>query len=144
MPPVPQPVYAPPPPPKKALGGGQIALIVGIPLGLVALVIGVCLFAGFAGMAGSDAEAGKDVTITSCSRTSFGNMSVEVSVTNSSDRERSYWITVEFVDGNERLDEGRIYISDVRPGQSARGDTLGSAGSHTGSFRCVVSDVNRF
>jgi hypothetical protein len=133
------PQFGPPPPKKKGLGTGAIVAIILGPLALVALVVGICLYAGFAGMAGDQKLIGDEVTIVNCGTTSAGNLMAEVRVENKSDRERSYWVTVEFLNGSDRVADGRAYVTDVRPGQSAR-ETVVARGPDV--TRCQVTDVS--
>jgi hypothetical protein len=143
--PQPQPgqIYGPPSPvKKKGLSTGAIVAIIVGPLALVALVIGVCLYAGFAGMAGDKKLIGDEVTISNCGTTEGGNPQAEVRVENKSNRERSYWVTVEFFSGSDRVADGRAYITDVRPGQSARETVIAFGARGASVSRCQVTDVS--
>jgi hypothetical protein len=57
-----------------------------------------------------------EITITSCGATAAGNVRAEVRVENKSKTDKTYFITVEFVEGNQRLGTGLIVVNDLHPG----------------------------
>ncbi len=133
---------APVPAVKKGLSTGAILGIVfgGIAVAGAAVLV-FCMFGAFAVTRSSHA-GDSDVTIEGCHLTSAGLATADLRVENSASINASYIITVEFVQGSERLGQDKAYVNGLRPGQVARAKAMALVSSG-GSFECHVTDVAR-
>lgn len=141
----PPPVVSPPPPQTKTMAS-QVALGVFIAFGGVAVILlVVALVAGaFNRDGGSTPTAARDdVKVTSCGTTAAGNLSALVTVTNSTERERDYFITVAFLQGNTQLGTGSAFVRDLQPGQKAEDEAIAFVRSAPSGIRCSVTEVSR-
>lgn len=134
---------AAPAPRKKGLSNGAIIAIIFGSVAVLGLVLVVCLGGVLAGGLGGNAAAADEISIASCGATAAGNMVAELRVENKSKSDKTYFITVEFVSGNERLGDGHIVINDLHPGQSTHERAIALVQSN-GHFSCRVTDVNRY
>jgi hypothetical protein len=100
---------------------------------------------GGSGGAGGGSDAGADVTVNSCERGEFGQVTAGLSITNSTDAAKSYLVTVS-ADGPDgaRVAELNAASNSVQPGQTAMVDALGAATDPPEGLTCTVVSVNRF
>lgn len=140
-------VQAPTPPKRVKTTGEQVAFGVMITFGAAAvLAVAFALVAGTikGGGGGSPApEARDDVKVTSCGLTAGGNLSAELEVTNSTGRERSYFVTVAFTQGGTQLGTATAVVNDLQPGQKAVDEAVAFVRSKPSSLRCAVTKVSR-
>lgn len=152
--PVPPPgvVYRPPGvPPKRGLPAWAwvlISLAVLVMVGGV-IVVGLALASigrttGPSATASPQAPAASDVTISGCSQSDFGTARATIRVTNSTNRERDYIISISYRDASgTRIGTGTVLIMDVAPGESAQEDDVAFASSGQ-VHECVVTEVTRY
>jgi hypothetical protein len=93
----------------------------------------------------SGGGAGADVTVNSCERGEFGQITARLSITNSTDSAKSYIVTVS-ADGPDgtRVAELNAASNAVQPGQTANVEALGSATEPPEGLTCTVVSVDRF
>jgi len=121
---------------------------------IMTMLAGVVLFAGIALAAaylpshssgGSTPAAGpeSDVTMTSCVTTDYGSPKANLTVHNSTSRQRDYAITVVFERSGVQTGSGVARVVDLDPGQDAETFAVGFGADTGGAITCRVSDVRR-
>ncbi len=138
-----------PPPPRKSnkglwwvIGGCSAAVAFFVAAFILLTFIRPGTTAGSNGGGGAGSAA-SDVTLVGCSTTAVGNLSAKLRVTNSTSRERSYYITVAFSQGGTRIADADAYVRDVAPGQTAEDEAIALARDKPSGVRCVISKVSR-
>lgn len=94
---------------------------------------------------GSTPAAGpeSDVTMTSCVTTDYGSPKANLTVHNSTSRQRDYAITVVFERSGVQTGSGVARVVDLDPGQDAETSAVGFGADTGGAITCRVSDVSR-
>jgi hypothetical protein len=129
--------------------GEQVALGVLISFGaILVIVLAVVTIGGYwnnspSGGGGGSSEARDDVRITNCGLTAAGNLSAELTVTNSTNRARDYFVTVTFTRDGTQLGSGTAVIQDLQPGQHGEDEVVAFVRNAPSSLRCAVTKVNR-
>lgn len=98
----------------------------------------------------ADNSALKDITVSACKTTSsYGTTNAEATatITNNTDKPRSYWGTVAVDDpAGNRLGEIHVYADAIQPGQSATKsgmEAMTMLNASADEIRCTVVEVNR-
>ena len=139
----------------KQLGGlkkGQA--LAGVILGALSILIGIGAWIAIArgsdevndaldGINGPAATDTFDVTVETCEIDEFGNATAEGTITNTSNRARSFEVEVEFVRAGEVVDSTSTIVSDIEPGAQEDWSVPGAVDG-SDNVRCTVPAVNNF
>jgi|GEM_PF-4369226 hypothetical protein len=123
--------------------GGRRAAVAGLVLGYVALVPAVVITVlGGIGVVLDVTQPKPEATVTTCRINDQQNVAwVGVTVTNKGSISNSYTVRVAVLDGDgASVGEGRVYVSNVAPGQTATGEGTIQLDADGGT-RCTVTKV---
>lgn len=93
----------------------------------------------------SGGDVAEDVVVDSCEAGDFGDVTAGLTITNSTEENQSYIVTVSAngPDGN-RVAELSAAANQIAPGQSASVDAVGFLEDAPEDLTCVVASVDRF
>ncbi|NAZ73957.1 hypothetical protein GTQ99_00730 [Kineococcus sp. T13] len=138
---------------KGASIAGLVLGIIGVVIAIIAAVIASAVVASVdeavesaapsSSATAAPAQETQDVLVNSCTPGEFGQVSADLTVTNSDDAARSYLITVSVngPDGN-RLAEANAAANSIAPGQVAQVQAIGSITDPPAELTCVVANVS--